>query len=136
LLALTISLVTSWVSFHQKSLEDERVMRDQLTDTLSKIYSIRTQVRQVFGPPHVDQSQAQTVASDTGGFLSQQLSYLTRQADYLASRLEGRVADIEFATIAQTDATMIDSEAAKRNWSRALDAVNALDQARRPLYRL
>jgi hypothetical protein len=84
----------------------------------------------------VDQSQAQTGASDAGGVPSQQLSYLTRQADYLASRLEGRVADSEFATIAQTSATMRDSEAAKRNWSLALDAVNALDQARRPLYRL
>jgi hypothetical protein len=74
LLALVISLGFSWISLQQKSSEAGRIARDQLTDALSRMYAIITQVRQLSGFTTMNPGAVDATQVDAAGYLNQQLS--------------------------------------------------------------
>lgn len=118
ILAFVLSLAATIISIVRGKYEKERAIKKEITDTLEKIVSTSLDVAKIYHESaEKDPSYYQTVVS----ILSQQNTFLLRQATYLADQVPDLVTFIEYNTIAAATANSGDFMSADKLYKKAID---------------
>lgn len=114
-IALIVSLISVVLTLRQKKYENERTIRNQLTDTISKLIalSIENQRNRGLG--------VEGDIINLNRIFNSQRRYLVEQSIYLMEKIEKLVTDVEYNIIAIALATTGDTEKANLYYSKCVD---------------
>lgn len=115
--ALSFSIISTYITLRQKSYETERTLRNQLTDVLAKITALNLEFAKI---PQEGVS-ASGLTPDMRGHLRDQQRFLVRQAKYVTDQIPALVGPFEYLLVAGTFASIDDVYQAEQFFRKAIE---------------
>jgi hypothetical protein len=123
MLALSLSILSTYISTRQKKFETQRTLRIQLTDVLGKIAALNLELAKI----PVTGASASGLTTGMKGHLIDQKRFLVRQATYISDQIPQLVSPFEYLLIAGTFADIQDVYRAEQFFRKAIEHVGQDD---------
>lgn len=119
LAALGVAILSLIINVVQKQTENNRTLRNQLTDVMSKLATVAGEV----GKLQAERESKGNTPFIQGRFinLNDQRNFLARQATALMSKIAKTVTDVEYATVAVAFRGIGDFGQADEYWRKAIE---------------
>ena len=118
------SLTVSYITWRQKSSEAERTVRNQITDTISKLDAVFAEWDKLIFENADKASDPYFVGRRS--FLNGQKRFLAKQALYLMGHSSDLVTDFEYNRVADAFSSIGDFDQANELYRKSIDAANTV----------
>lgn len=120
--SLIASAVNSYVTFHQKTKEDQKGTRKSLTDTLAAMGEINLAMAKL----NAEKSSANEAVFGLRRVYNGQRRYLVSHADFFSDQIPNLTTDIDHLFMAQAFDALMDSQRAEAHWQKTIEKSAAL----------
>jgi tetratricopeptide (TPR) repeat protein len=117
IIALSFSIISTYITLRQKKYETERTLRNQLTDVLAKITALNLENAKI---PQEGASPS-GLTSGMRGHLRDQQRFLVRQATYVIDQIPTLVSPFEYLLVAGTFESIDDVYQAEQFFRKAIE---------------
>jgi tetratricopeptide (TPR) repeat protein len=117
IVALSFSIISTYITLRQKKYETERTLRNQLTDVLGKITALNLENAKI---PQ-EGATATGLTSRMRGHLRDQQRFLVRQATYVIDQIPALVSPFEYLLVAGTFEAIDDVYQAEQFFRKAIE---------------